>query len=151
MKNLSFYISIAIVTFVLYSVVGTAVYTYRLAEFLEIDWSFEAHGLALNGRGMGFGDLINISDIEAVSPGPDGGTTAEWCPSVQSERGFVTMSFVGDLAVCCNVHDSQYLVPFRDREGYREYFCGEWPSIDIVRQPLSATRISVDLTDDYDG
>ena len=126
------------------SLLSTIMYTYRLAEFFEVDWDYQAHGIAMNGNGIGFGNLINIHDLEAISPGKGGGSVEEWCPDIESERGYITMSLVEDVAVCCDVHETQWLVPFKEMDGYRYYFCGQWPMIDIVRQPLSTVQISVE-------
>lgn len=144
MKRLFNYLFIGIVVAsVIYGGVGTILYTYELTKFYERDYDFDRDGIALNGR-TGRGSMINISDIAAITPDSGSGTVQDWCPNISSKRGHVTMSFAGDTAVCCLLTDeNQYLVPYKDSDGYRHYLCGAWPMIDEVKQPLSKTHIKM--------
>lgn len=122
----------ALVAFGAYQVVATAMYTYELAEFHGVDWSLKNHGIAMNGHSS-FGGLTDIADLEAVAPKSGGGPVSEWCQGITSMRGYVSMSFVGDLSVCCwAANDTQRMVPFKEEDGKRHYMCGKWPHIDHV-------------------
>jgi hypothetical protein len=142
-KKLSPFIAGGIIAWFGYMTLATVMYTYKLTEFYEVDYSFSDHGIALNGR-TGFGDFINVSDL-AVTPLEGGGPVNEWCPGVSSERGHITMGFVGeDTAVCCWVADkNQWLVPFKDVGEQRHYLCGEWPLLDHVIQPIKNSKLQI--------
>ena len=128
---------------VIYGGIGSAIYTYEVTKFYEREYDFDKHGIALNGR-TARGSKINISDIEAITPKSGGGTVQEWCPGITSKRGHLTLSFAGDTGVCCWLTDkNQYLVPYKDKDGYRHYMCGAWPFIDEIKQPLSQTKINI--------
>ena len=59
-------------------------------------WMMDNLGV-LNGKGM-MGDMVSVaSDLAAITPSTGGGAIEEWCPGVTSERGFVTMGFVGEV------------------------------------------------------
>lgn len=123
-----------------WSLIGTVGYTYNLAEFYDIDYSFSEHGIALNGR-TAFGSTIHLDDLEALPPKPNGSSVEEMCPNVASNRGYLVLGFVGDTAVCCTVgHEGQMHVPFKDEEGYRVYLCGDFPNLHEVKQPLDKVK-----------
>ena len=143
LKKISPLIFGAIIGWFVYMTAATGMYTYRLAEFYEVDYNFKEHGIALNGR-TAFGDMISVSDL-AVTSVEGGGPVNEWCPDIKSERGNLTMGFVGDdTAVCCWVADNnQWLVPYKDVGDTRHYLCGEWPFLDHVTQPINASKLKI--------
>lgn len=133
----------AVITAVAVQFVSTGFYTFRLAEFYGDDWSLFEHGIALNGR-TGWGNKINVSDLETKRPPAGSGSVQDWCQHVEpaGSKSFVTLSVVGETSVCCWAHENQYLVPFRDdiEEGYRHYLCGEWPHLEHVRQSFETVK-----------
>lgn len=130
--------------YVLYQVTGTVMYTIKVAEFYGVDWNWNDLHIALNGR-TAFGNQISIaSDLAVVTPESGGGSIEEWCPGVSSERGFLSLGFVGDTAVCCSAEEDQWLVPFKDVDGQRHYLCGAWPNLDHVVRNLDDVVINVE-------
>lgn len=144
-KSLYSVVATFIFLWFIYMTIATIMYTYRVADFYDVDYSFGEHGIALNGR-TAFGNQINVTDL-AVSPIEGGGNIQDWCPGVESKRGFLTMGFVGEdeqKAVCCYVSDyNQWLVPFKDVGDTRHYLCGKWPHLDHVTQPISQSKLNI--------
>lgn len=131
--------------FLIYKAAGVGMYNYELAKFNGIsfkEWSMERHFVLDNGSGYRlprYGSMASILQLKAVPPESGMGTVQEWCPGITSKRGFVTMGFIDDEAVCCNVGSDRvsFFVPFKDVGDRRHFFCGSWPMIDEVSQPLS--------------
>lgn len=136
----------AFVAYVIYELIATAMYTHALVDFYEIeDYSLTQHGIAINGRTTGQfpANLITVTDLAVTIP--DGGASVpELCSHVTSNRGHTTLSVVSDEPVCCWAEANQYLVPFRQVDGRREYLCGSWPHLDHVSQDLSTVRYPLD-------
>jgi hypothetical protein len=125
-------IYLAIIAWVIHP---SLMYTYKLAEFHEVDYSLLEHGVTTNGH-TSYGDFIEVLDL-AVIPTKGEGTANELCPNVSSERGYLTIvSVAGYTDVCCEVAENQFLVPFKDIGDQRHYLCGEWPLLDHVIQPI---------------
>jgi hypothetical protein len=144
LKTISSLLPYALIALAFYYMAGTLMYTREVASFYGYDWSFSEHGFVLNGKGM-MGDMVSVaSDLAAITPSTGGGAIEEWCPGVTSERGFVTMGFVGDTAVCCLAEENQWLVPFKDIDGQRHYLCGAWPNLDHVVRSLDDFVINVE-------
>ena len=134
-------ISIAIVLWGIYAIVGTAMYTRELASFHGVNWSLEEHGIALNGM-TGFGPRINVKDLETDKTVNLNLTNVENCPGVVSSSGDISMDTIDDLHVCCSLaSDSQWFVPAKDVDGFRHYMCNAWPFLEIVKKPLDKTKI----------
>jgi hypothetical protein len=145
MKRIYPYIAGFCLAWFIYMLAGTAMYTYELVKFYGDNYSFSEHGIALNGR-TGWGDQINVMDLATVTPADGGGPIPEWCPNVSSNRGHITMGFVGEEgnSVCCWVADSnQWLVPYKDIGEDRHYLCGEWPFLDHVIQPIKNSKLNI--------
>jgi hypothetical protein len=107
----------------LYSLIGTAMYTKELASFHGVDWSFKEHGIALNGI-SGFGSKINVQDLRTIIPVNLNISNQENCPSITSESGYISLSTIDDLYVCCDLaSNTQWLVPFKDQDRQRKYLC----------------------------
>ena len=134
--NLKAVLAAAFLVWVVYTTLGTVMYTARLASFYEVDWSLETHGIAINGK-TGFGDMISVAhDLSASIPSASGGTVNEICPGISSERGHLTVSTIDDNVVCCHISENQWLVPFKEADGKRHYLCGAWPFEEHVTQNL---------------
>jgi len=129
-----------VIFFVGYHAYATVMYSLKLADFYEVEWSFSTYGLASNGQ-TSFGNMINIKELEAVSPGVQGGSSKEWCPKVTPiNNNHITLGNVDELGVCCWASESQWLVPYKDKGEFRHYLCGKWPHLDEVKQPISKIR-----------
>jgi hypothetical protein len=136
-----------LLTWFVYETVGIVGYTVKLANFYDEDYSFSEHGIAFNG-GRSFGQVMSVKDIEALNPNAGGSSSAEMCPNVTSERGFITIGFAGGMLVCCSMYnENQWMVPFKDKDGYRHYMCGQFPNIDEIKQPLDKVMFNFDKGD----
>ncbi len=124
-----------VIAFVGWNIVLTAIYNYQLIKFHDISWSFEEHGISSNGV-ANFGKKVSIKQLEITEPTSGVGTVGEWCPEFTSSRGRITMSFVGDVSVCCWAHSKQKTVPFKEQSGFQYFLCGEAPFLDIVKKRL---------------
>lgn len=138
MKALGFILLGVFLALIGKEIVGTALYTKALVDFYEIeDWSVTDHGISPNGKpNFKMGNLISIHDLEAIIP-EHGGTAAELCIGVTSERDNISISSVDNGLVCCWSDEDQHLIPFMDRGDRREYLCGSWPFLDKVSKPIN--------------
>jgi len=85
--------------------------------------------------------MISVTDIIAYEPDATKGSSVnEICRDVTSERGFPTLSFVGDTGVCCDAAKNQWLLPFKNKGDTRYYLCGKWPLLEIVSQPIALSK-----------
>ncbi|MCU8015007.1 MULTISPECIES: hypothetical protein [unclassified Shewanella] len=67
------------------------------------------------------------------------------CPNISSSRNYLTVVFVNDAMVCCDTQE--WLVPYRNVGSNREYLCGNWPSIEIISQPLDKTKLQLGVAE----
>lgn len=141
MNSIKYVIFGLFIGYVLNQIYNTTMYNIKLADFYGEDYSFSQKGIVLNGS-IANGQMISVRDLEALSPGDGLHTVPELCPHITSKRGHNTLSFVGDISVCCWVADEkQWLVPYKDVGENRHYLCGKYPHLDHVIQPLTKTVI----------
>lgn len=132
MKNLFPLLFGIAVSYVIYQVICTVMYNVELAHFHNTKWIPDVNGVSMNGR-PSYGDMININQLEAITPESGAGSVAEWCPGITSSRGHVSMSEVSGTLVCCLAPDSsQFLVPFKIIGPNTHVMCGKWPLLDHV-------------------
>ncbi|MGY5453439.1 hypothetical protein ACVFI8_21200 [Agarivorans sp. MS3-6] len=78
----------------------------------------------------------NTLDVETVllaqQPNHHGGTTKDWCPSVRSEEGFVSISYLDNKPVCCALGKGQRYVYYKESEQDITLLCGRWPRTEVV-------------------
>ena len=54
--------------------------------------------------------------LKAQQPDHHGGTTQDWCPAVHSDNGFVSISYLDEQPVCCNLGKGQRYVYYKESE-----------------------------------
>ncbi|MDI5832568.1 hypothetical protein OCF84_21390 (plasmid) [Shewanella xiamenensis] len=84
-------------------------------------------------------NMISIADVAAEKRAFT--HKEQICPDITSSRGEITLSFVGDEIVCCDT--DELMLPYRNVGSNREYVCGKWPSIEVITQPLSKTKLQL--------
>ena len=89
-------------------------------------------------------DMISIADVAAEKKAFT--HKEQICPNITSSRGEITLSFVGDEIVCCDT--DEFMLPYRNVGANREYVCGKWPQIEVISQPLSLTKLQLDIAQD---
>jgi hypothetical protein len=141
-KRVVTYLAGGFVTFIAYQLISTTMYTYSVVSFYGEDYSYEKHGFALNGKGV-IGDVINSHDLMAYKDDLAKGEYARACRDVQSERGRISITYIGGSSVCCELSDNnQWLVPYRDEGDTRHYLCGAWPFLDHVTQKIESSKLA---------
>lgn len=157
MKEISGWIAGFVIVWLGYNLIGSVFYTYKLAEFYDVDYSVSEYGVALNGR-SGFdaiiggsklwGDVISPKDIAAdFELRSDAGGVEAICSDVITKRSNLTVSAVGydgDIACCWLTNEEQFLVPYKDIDGVRHYMCGSWPYVDHVMQPIAKSKLAAE-------
>lgn len=141
-KSVFPYVGLFLIIWIIYEIIGTVMYTAKLVDFYNFDWLRSDFSIAINGK-TSFGSMISVTkDLKALEPSEKGNTASELCPGITSERGFITMSVVGNTLVCCSTgNEKQWLVPFKDTDGFRHYLCGKWPNLDEVKRPLESVNV----------
>lgn len=128
-------------SFIGYQLISTVMYTYNVISFYGVDYSYKEHGFALNGKGL-IGDVISAHELKAYQAELEKGSVQEACRDVHSERGRITLSYIGGAGVCCWLSDqNQWLVPYRDEGDTRHYLCGAWPFLDHVQQKIVDSKL----------
>lgn len=128
-------IKIAIILYIVYYMVSFYMTQRRIADFAgtERPYLFKE---ALTNK-------IAASDFAALEQAYK--DPKQICPDISTNRDYLTVAFVNDVMVCCDTEE--WLVPYRNVGSNREYFCGKWPSIEIISQPLNKTKLQLGVSE----
>lgn len=78
--------------------------------------------------------------LKAQQPVHHGGNTQDWCPAVHSNNGFVSISYLDDQPVCCDLGKGQRYVYYKESEQNITLLCGRWPRTEIVSVDKTGMR-----------
>ncbi|MEZ8292336.1 hypothetical protein AB6D11_00635 [Vibrio splendidus] len=122
--------------FILSVAIKNTVHRIQLSNFYGDDYTVRPWPLALNTI-----PLAPIGDLSARPIDEMGSAVDEMCQDFTSKRGFLTLSFVNDVPVCCALGgDDVYAVPYKEDSEAETitYWCGVWPQHDIVTHKVTS-------------
>ncbi|WP_432459333.1 MULTISPECIES: hypothetical protein [unclassified Agarivorans] len=86
-------------------------------------------------------DVLEV--LRARQPNTHGGNSKDWCPNIHSEKGFISISYLGDQAICCSLGKGQRYVYYKENEQELTILCGRWPrteTLTINKAQLKSAR-----------
>lgn len=119
-----------LIAIIVFSYVGYFVVSETLTQRKRIEFSGAVDGVDFPTK------QIAVSDFAAKFNQDDGKID---CSHIDSNHAVKTVSVVYDVVVCCDT--DEWLVPYRDVNGRREYLCGRWPNLEVVSKSLEVENI----------
>lgn len=114
-----------LIALIIFSYIGYYVVTESITKRKRIEFSGVVAGANFPAN------QIAVYDFAAKFNQNDGKID---CSHIDSNRAVKTVSIVNDVVVCCDT--DEWLVPYRDVNGRREYLCGRWPNLEVVSKSL---------------
>ncbi|MCS6162414.1 hypothetical protein OCF84_21900 (plasmid) [Shewanella xiamenensis] len=119
-----------LIALIVISYVGYYVVSESITKIKRIEFSGVVDGANFPAK------QIAVYDFAAKFNQNDGKID---CSHIDSNRAVKTVSIVNNVVVCCDT--DEWLVPYRDVNGRREYLCGKWPNLEVVSKSLEEENL----------